>query len=271
MFWSSLYFDEDGDLAHEFYEETVVTKNGRKKAKLKRIHKNLIPQVSQHGSVLQTFAAWFLSLTKGFIILTFIITNNDNEHFIANFFIGNHQVGSPLYPRRFSGRHLWSLMLSLTSCEVSVPPQFSSRPLDPGHACCVAPPCVWEGLMRVCGILANEPWDAPAVWLRRGCGLTMMSWLFSFSRNHPHEDYYGLYGQDTKCGLYMSVCLFVCGHRNREYLAMFDFYQEHIVKDSGGPSRTFRLEFQRRLWKDQVGFECINWRAFCNKQSFADR
>lgn len=42
---SSLYFDEDGDLAHEFYEETVVTKNGRKKAKLKRIQKNLIPQV----------------------------------------------------------------------------------------------------------------------------------------------------------------------------------------------------------------------------------
>lgn len=41
---SSLYYDEDGDLAHEFYEETVVTKNGRKKSKLKRIHKNLIPQ-----------------------------------------------------------------------------------------------------------------------------------------------------------------------------------------------------------------------------------
>lgn len=55
MFLSSLYFDEDGDLAHEFYEETVVTKNGRKKAKLKRIHKNLIPQVNQHGSVLRTF------------------------------------------------------------------------------------------------------------------------------------------------------------------------------------------------------------------------
>lgn len=43
---SSLYYDEDGDLAHEFYEETVVTKNGRKKAKLKRIQKNLIPQVT---------------------------------------------------------------------------------------------------------------------------------------------------------------------------------------------------------------------------------
>ncbi|CAL8381523.1 unnamed protein product [Boreogadus saida] len=41
---SSLYFDEDGDLAHEFYEETVVTKNGRRKSKLKRIQKNLIPQ-----------------------------------------------------------------------------------------------------------------------------------------------------------------------------------------------------------------------------------
>ncbi|XP_028679962.1 tumor suppressor 2, mitochondrial calcium regulator b [Erpetoichthys calabaricus] len=41
---SSLYFDEDGDLAHEFYEETFVMKNGRKKAKLKRIQKNLIPQ-----------------------------------------------------------------------------------------------------------------------------------------------------------------------------------------------------------------------------------
>ncbi|XP_032655211.1 tumor suppressor candidate 2 [Chelonoidis abingdonii] len=40
----SMYYDEDGDLAHEFYEETVVTKNGRKRAKLKRIHKNLIPQ-----------------------------------------------------------------------------------------------------------------------------------------------------------------------------------------------------------------------------------
>ena len=42
---SSLYFDEDGDLAHEFYEETIVTKNGRRRAKLKRIQKNLIPQV----------------------------------------------------------------------------------------------------------------------------------------------------------------------------------------------------------------------------------
>ncbi|XP_060925073.1 tumor suppressor 2, mitochondrial calcium regulator b [Limanda limanda] len=41
---SSLFFDEDGDLAHEFYEETIVTKNGRKRAKLKRIQKNLTAQ-----------------------------------------------------------------------------------------------------------------------------------------------------------------------------------------------------------------------------------
>ncbi|KAE8611876.1 hypothetical protein XENTR_v10012629 [Xenopus tropicalis] len=40
----SMYFDEDGDLAHEFYEETIVMKNGRKRAKLKRIQKNLRPQ-----------------------------------------------------------------------------------------------------------------------------------------------------------------------------------------------------------------------------------
>ncbi|NP_001108308.1 tumor suppressor 2, mitochondrial calcium regulator L homeolog [Xenopus laevis] len=40
----SMYFDEDGDLAHEFYEETVVVRNGRKRAKLKRIQKNLRPQ-----------------------------------------------------------------------------------------------------------------------------------------------------------------------------------------------------------------------------------
>lgn len=39
-----MFFDEDGDLAHEFYEETIVTKNGRKKAKLKRIQKNLTAQ-----------------------------------------------------------------------------------------------------------------------------------------------------------------------------------------------------------------------------------
>ena len=41
----SMFCDEDGDLAHEFYEETIVTKNGQKRAKLRRVHKNLIPQV----------------------------------------------------------------------------------------------------------------------------------------------------------------------------------------------------------------------------------
>uniref|UniRef100_A0A2K5RNS3 Tumor suppressor 2, mitochondrial calcium regulator n=1 Tax=Cebus imitator TaxID=2715852 RepID=A0A2K5RNS3_CEBIM len=40
----SMFYDEDGDLAHEFYGETVVTKNGQKRAKLRPVHKNLIPQ-----------------------------------------------------------------------------------------------------------------------------------------------------------------------------------------------------------------------------------
>eukprot|EP00088_Acartia_fossae_P039518 TRINITY_DN4114_c0_g2_i2.p1 TRINITY_DN4114_c0_g2~~TRINITY_DN4114_c0_g2_i2.p1 ORF type:complete len:113 (+),score=20.21 TRINITY_DN4114_c0_g2_i2:221-559(+) len=36
----SMYFDEDGDLAHEFYEE--IKKGGKRK--MKRIEKNLRPQ-----------------------------------------------------------------------------------------------------------------------------------------------------------------------------------------------------------------------------------
>uniref|UniRef100_A0A8C0WCY3 Tumor suppressor candidate 2 n=1 Tax=Castor canadensis TaxID=51338 RepID=A0A8C0WCY3_CASCN len=40
----SMFYDEDGDLAHEFYEKTIITKNGQKRAKLRRMHKNLIPQ-----------------------------------------------------------------------------------------------------------------------------------------------------------------------------------------------------------------------------------
>nr|XP_044998678.1 tumor suppressor candidate 2-like [Jaculus jaculus] len=40
----SMSYDEDGDLAHEFNKETIITKNGQKRAKLRRVHKNLIPQ-----------------------------------------------------------------------------------------------------------------------------------------------------------------------------------------------------------------------------------
>lgn len=72
----------------------------------------------------------------------------------------------------------------------------------------------------------------------------------------------------------MAVCLLVYDHRNREYLAMFDFYLEHIMKDFGGPSRTFCLEFRRSSrspQKDQVAFERFNQRTLYNKQSFADR
>lgn len=55
---------------------------------------------------------------------------------------------------------------------------------------------------------------------------------------------------------------------------MFDFHQEHIMNDSGEPSRTFCLEFwrcSRSPQKDQVAFERFNQRALYNKQSFADR
>nr|XP_045015996.1 tumor suppressor candidate 2-like [Jaculus jaculus] len=39
----SMFSDEDGDLAHEFYEETIITMNGQKRAKLS-VHENLVPR-----------------------------------------------------------------------------------------------------------------------------------------------------------------------------------------------------------------------------------
>ena len=39
----SMYFDEDGDLAHEFYEEVAPKKKGGKR-KMKRVVRNLMPQ-----------------------------------------------------------------------------------------------------------------------------------------------------------------------------------------------------------------------------------
>ncbi|XP_078454877.1 tumor suppressor candidate 2 isoform X2 [Lampetra planeri] len=44
---SSMYFDEDGDLAHEFYEEKLVNSNGKRRAKLLRLCQNLIPQAER--------------------------------------------------------------------------------------------------------------------------------------------------------------------------------------------------------------------------------
>uniref|UniRef100_A0A8I5ZMV1 Tumor suppressor 2, mitochondrial calcium regulator like 1 n=1 Tax=Rattus norvegicus TaxID=10116 RepID=A0A8I5ZMV1_RAT len=34
----SMFYDEDGDLAHEFYEETIITKNGQKRSNLRRLY-----------------------------------------------------------------------------------------------------------------------------------------------------------------------------------------------------------------------------------------
>lgn len=40
---SSMYFDEDGDLAHEFYEEVRPSKKG-KKSYMKKVTRRLFPQ-----------------------------------------------------------------------------------------------------------------------------------------------------------------------------------------------------------------------------------
>ena len=39
-----MFFDEDGDLAHEFYEEVGPRKRGGKK-RMRRVDRNLTPQV----------------------------------------------------------------------------------------------------------------------------------------------------------------------------------------------------------------------------------
>eukprot|EP00092_Neocalanus_flemingeri_P003590 GFUD01003851.1.p1 GENE.GFUD01003851.1~~GFUD01003851.1.p1 ORF type:complete len:108 (+),score=20.08 GFUD01003851.1:133-456(+) len=39
----SMYFDEDGDLAHEFYEEVLPKRKGGKR-KMKKVARNLKPQ-----------------------------------------------------------------------------------------------------------------------------------------------------------------------------------------------------------------------------------
>ncbi|XP_077981935.1 tumor suppressor candidate 2-like [Glandiceps talaboti] len=41
---SSMYFDEDGDLAHEFYEEMPVPASSKQKSYMKKIYRNLRPQ-----------------------------------------------------------------------------------------------------------------------------------------------------------------------------------------------------------------------------------
>lgn len=68
------------------------------------------------------------------------LTSCDNC-FIANCSVGNHQVGSPLYPRRFSGRHLWSL-IPLVTCEESVPLHFPPAPGSRTRLLCSAPLCL---------------------------------------------------------------------------------------------------------------------------------
>ena len=43
-----MYFDEDGELAHEFYEEVLPKKKGGAR-KMRRVNsRNLVPQVSSY-------------------------------------------------------------------------------------------------------------------------------------------------------------------------------------------------------------------------------
>ena len=41
-----MYFDEDGDLAHEFYEEVAPKRKGGRR-KMRRVVRNLVPQVRE--------------------------------------------------------------------------------------------------------------------------------------------------------------------------------------------------------------------------------
>lgn len=95
---SSLYYDEDGDLAHEFYEETVVTKNGRKKSKLKRIQKNLIPQVSLGQK-------WW-QCSRG---LCQNCRSSSTMEIVCLCLSGNHKARPPLHSCRFPHRPLWGV------------------------------------------------------------------------------------------------------------------------------------------------------------------
>ena len=45
-----MYFDEDGDLAHEFYEEVFLDRQGKKRV-MRKQERNLIAQVKRQFSV----------------------------------------------------------------------------------------------------------------------------------------------------------------------------------------------------------------------------
>lgn len=49
-----MYFDEDGDLAHEFYEEIFLDRQGKKRV-MRKQERNLIAQVKGNFYVLASF------------------------------------------------------------------------------------------------------------------------------------------------------------------------------------------------------------------------
>ena len=76
--YSSMYFDEDGHLAHEFYrEEKVTLSTGVVRSRMKKIFDHLIPQVRKYAIALypligSTCTCMFLSLSLSLSLSLFL-------------------------------------------------------------------------------------------------------------------------------------------------------------------------------------------------------
>lgn len=126
-FCSSMFFDEDGDLAHEFYEETIVTKNGKKKAKLRKIQKNLTPQVSslyhllfytlhcQQGAWIKANIFIFLSM-QGIIKLDHPCIHVDFPVVLCEVWLGLSTMSTP----SSNSKHSWNPILTKIKWSIAI-------------------------------------------------------------------------------------------------------------------------------------------------------
>ena len=109
-----MFYDEDGDLAHEFYEETIVTKNGQKRAKLRRVHKNLIPQVRGWAVVTEpVLNVWRQTQMESAVVVGAVgealggtgrlpgVGALSRPSLASVSMAGHREVGSPPHPRGF--------------------------------------------------------------------------------------------------------------------------------------------------------------------------
>ena len=68
-----MYFDEDGELAHEFYEEVLPKKKGGAR-KMRRVNsRNLVPQVSSKIEKRKKEYVHILASKKGRIMINSLI------------------------------------------------------------------------------------------------------------------------------------------------------------------------------------------------------